>query len=103
VQLTAGELHQAAAVVLGMADRFVASHHGDQRDKGLEIRREKGGVMVRLTRTGQAIAVGVGQDHLYKVALVFMRALTMNDPDVDPRVLLDTLRLTAAVDRAAEK
>lgn len=103
VQLTAGELHQAAAVVLGMAERFVASHHGDQRDKGLEIRREKAGVMFRLTRTGQAVAVGVGAEHLYKVALVFMRALTLNDPDVDPRVLLDTLRLTSAVVRAGDK
>lgn len=103
VQLTAGELHQAAAVVLGMSERFTATHHGDQRDKGLEIRREKGGVMVRLTRTGQAIAVGVGQDHLYKVALVFMRALTMNDPDLDARVLLDTLRLTSAVVRTGDK
>jgi len=103
VQLTAGELHQAAAVVLGMSESMVATHHGDQRDKGIEIRRDGGSVMVRLTRPGSAIAVGVGADHLYKVALVFMRALTLNDPDVDPRVLLDTLRLTSSVVRAGEK
>lgn len=103
IQLTAEELHQAAAVVLGMSDRMVASHHGDSRDKRVELRREQGSIMVRITRTGFSVAVAVGADHLYKVGLLFVRALSFNDPDVDPRVLLDTLRLTSSVVRVAEK
>lgn len=99
VQLTAEELHQAAAVVLGMSESMTATHHGDARDKRLELRREKGHILVRLTKTGLAVTVPVDSDHLYKVALVFVRALTLNDPDVDSRLLLDTLRLTSAVVR----
>jgi hypothetical protein len=100
VQLTAEELHQAAAVVLGMSDKMVATHHGDDRDKRLEMRRGEDQILVRVTKTGLAVVVPVNADHLYKVALVFVRALTMNDPDLDSRLLLDTLRLTAAVVRS---
>lgn len=94
IQLTASELHKAAAVVLGMRSEFKESNHGPARDKRIELRAQEGGVAVVVGQGKEAIAVPVEDEDLFKVGLLFTRALTANEPDLDPRVVLDVLRLT---------
>ncbi|TXH00052.1 MAG: hypothetical protein E6R08_01045 [Nevskiaceae bacterium] len=95
-QLDARELHLAAVVVLGWRDEFIARNHGEARDKSLEIKRQAGGISVNLRMTGRSLTVPLDEEALYKVALLFIRALHLNDWDMDRSTLLETLRLTAA-------
>lgn len=100
VQLTRRELHQAAAVLLGLTRVCVFKGHGVEKDKRLELKLQPGGVFVRIGQGRRVIPVPIGVDDLYEVALLAVRALSMNDPDLERGVLLDILRLTASASAA---
>jgi len=93
-QLTHRELHQAAAVLIGASPGCEFSAHGDNRDKRCEIAAQPGGIFVKLSQGKHTVAVPIGADDLFDVALLAVRALSQNDPDLDQGVLLDILRLT---------
>jgi hypothetical protein len=93
-QATLRELHRLAATLVGATPHFSAGHHGKDGDKGCEIKAQAGGVVVSLSQGRARVTVPIGQENLYLVGILAMRVLAMNDRDVDPKVLLDVLRLT---------
>lgn len=96
-QLTRKELHQAAAVLLGISASCEFKGHGDGHDKVLSLLEQAGGLYVKLRQGRDVVGAPIGKDDLYEVALLAMRALFLNDPDLDQRVVLDVLRMTARV------
>lgn len=97
VQLDARELHQAAAVFFGASPSFEARNHGDQRDKSVSLTQQPGGILLKLSMSGRQVLVPLEADSLYKIALVFARALHLNDSDFDPSFLVSTLRAVSAI------
>lgn len=100
-QLTRKELHQAAAVFLGLspAARFVG--HGDGNEKWCELVSQSGGVFVKVGVVRSVVAVPIGKEDLYEVAMLTLRALVLNDPDMGQGVILDVLRLTSRATSAS--
>jgi hypothetical protein len=96
-QLTRRELHQAAAVMLGISPGAQFKSHGDGKDKWFEIEVQAGGVFMKVGQGTHVIAVPVGKEDLFEVALLATRAIFLNDPDIEQGVLMDVLRLTARV------
>ncbi len=96
-QLTRKELHQAAAVFLGLSENAKFNAHGDSNEKWCELAVQSSGVYVKVGLATRVVAVPIGKEDLYEVALLAARALFLNDPDLDQGVVMDLLRLTSRV------
>lgn len=94
-QLTIQELHEALATLLGARESCSFRSHGKDNDKRCEIRTQPGGVVVAVSQGSRSIAVPVDGVNLYPLTVILCRALFMNDADIDQKVLLDLVRLTA--------
>ncbi|MDZ5458643.1 hypothetical protein [Azohydromonas lata] len=95
VQLTARELPAFAAVMLNLLPQLQAQGHGALNDKWFELRRQSGGVLVRVGQARRGFAVPVGAGDLYELTLLALDALKANAPQADTAQVMAALQSLA--------
>jgi hypothetical protein len=95
VQLTARELPAFAAVMLNLLPQLQAQGHGVLNDKWFELRRQSGGVLVRVGQARRGFAVPVGAGDLYELTLLALDALKANAPQADTAQVMAALQSLA--------
>lgn len=96
-QFTLKELPVLAAAALGLVPAVKFTGHGREQDKWCSLELQRGRLFVKVGQGTRTIAVPIQGGDLYSVALVCQRALALNDPDLPPYTLLQTLQLTGAL------
>jgi hypothetical protein len=92
VQLTARELPGFAAVMLNLLPQLAAQGHGPVNDKWFELRRQAGGVLVRVGQGRRGCAVPVAAGDLYELTLLALDALKANAPRADTAQVMAALQ-----------
>jgi hypothetical protein len=95
VQLTARELPAFAAVMLNLLPHLQAQGHGFANDKWFELRRQSGGVLVRVGQGRRGSAVPVTAGDLYELTLLALDALKANAPQADTAQVMAALQSLA--------
>jgi hypothetical protein len=95
LQLTPEEMPAVLAVLMGLSPQVRLDHHGTHRNKFVEIRRQKGGLVVVTGQTGFQFAVPVKPPLIYYMLDLFCRAMTHGDAR---RSVADVLALARSTD-----
>lgn len=81
IQLTRQELLQVAAVLMGLQPGVSYQNHGENNDKGFEVKNQKGGIFVRVFAKDKGVrAVPVTAEDAAEVQAIIFRAILKNWP-----------------------
>ena len=78
IQLTPEEMPGLIATLMGLTPSVRFSHHGANRDKFLEVRRQEGGLVIITGEHAAVYPVPVPSGTVYYVLDLFCRAMAMN-------------------------
>ena len=78
LQLTPEEMPGLIATLMGLTPSVRFSHHGANRDKFLEVRRQEGGLVIITGEHAAVYPVPVPSGTVYYVLDLFCRAMAMN-------------------------
>ena len=99
-QFTRQELALVAAALLGWLPRMRFTR--PKTDKWCEFEVQPGKLFVKVAQGRRVMAVPIEGSDLYEIALIGQRALALNDPDVAPSTIFETLKQISALARTAE-
>ena len=94
IQFTPEEMPCVLPVLMGLSSEVRLGHHGTHHDKFVEIRRQKGGLVVVTGQTGFQFAVPVKSATVYYMLDLFCRAMTMGETG---RSVADVLALARSL------
>lgn len=95
LQLTLRELHQVAAVTIGAMKLVTVQRKGAGKDKSATVELQPAGLWVRMREGSEGLGVRVSAESLFHVAALFLRSLTLNQPELGADAVLSLLRLTS--------
>jgi hypothetical protein len=90
IQLTPEEMPAVIATLMGLTPSVRFGHHGENRDKFLEVRRQEGGLVMVTGEKALSYSVPVPTATVYYVLDLFSRAMAMAAPG---RSVADVLML----------
>ncbi|WP_018234222.1 hypothetical protein [Thioalkalivibrio thiocyanodenitrificans] len=105
IQVTQSELPLIAATLLGFIQEVSFTAHGEGKDKGFSITRqpERGGLFVRVFKTGTAMAIPVpATDVTYLLAMVLSQ-ISKNGFGVHPALLPGIIKAAASLYKPPER
>lgn len=94
IQLIPEEMPGIIATLIGIQESAKFGHHGSDRTKFVELRRQNGGIVVVTGDQGVSFTVPVRTTTVYYVLDLFCRAMAMNAPG---RTVTDILALVKSV------
>ena len=80
IQLTPEEMPAVIATLMGLTPSVRYGHHGANRDKFVEVRRQDGGLVMVTGEKALSYSVPVPTASIYYVLDLFCRAMAMNTP-----------------------
>jgi hypothetical protein len=96
LQLTPEEMPAVIATLMGLMPSVRFGHHGAERDKFIEVRRQEGGLVIVTGEKALSYSVPVPTAGIYYVLDLFCRAMAMNmqgEADKPGRSVSDVLML----------
>jgi len=95
VQLSPQELLSFTAVVLGWQESMSVRFHGAQNNRGFEMKRNSdGGLYLALKSQDPLLPMPVARAERSAIALLCVKVLAANHPEMDASLLLEVLRST---------
>jgi hypothetical protein len=96
LQLTPEEMPGLIATLMGITPSVRFGHHGADRSKFIEVRRQEGGLVIVTSEKSLSYSVPVPSDTIYYLLDLFCRAMAMNrgtEADKPGRSISDVLML----------
>ncbi len=97
IQVTPMELPVVISVIMGWIPLCQFKHHGEDKNKGFEIKHQRTNLYVALEEKDRGgIGVPVSPSDAFGLAALATRQLCANHPEIDARLVLELCKSTTA-------